>query len=42
MNKRTTLNKSLKPHWVWAIALGAAIGWGAFVQPINWMQTAGP
>lgn len=40
--KRKTLHKSLKPHWVWAIALGSAIGWGAFVQPINWMQTAGP
>ena len=42
MEKRTTLKKSLKAHWVWAIALGSAIGWGAFVQPINWMQTAGP
>lgn len=42
MGKRTTLNKSLKAHWVWAIALGSAIGWGAFVQPINWMKTAGP
>src|SRR5699024_4682159 len=36
------LEKSLKAHWVWAIALGSAIGWGAFVQPINWMATAGP
>lgn len=42
MEKRTELNKTLKPHWVWAIALGSAIGWGAFIQPINWMQTAGP
>lgn len=42
MEKRKTLNKTLKPHWVWAIALGSAIGWGAFVQPINWMATAGP
>ncbi|WP_040978432.1 APC family permease [Oceanobacillus jeddahense] len=41
-NKRETLTKTLKPHWVWAIALGSAIGWGAFVQPINWMATAGP
>lgn len=40
--ERTTLEKTLKPHWVWAIALGSAIGWGAFVQPINWMATAGP
>lgn len=42
MEKRTTLKKTLKPHWVWAIALGSAIGWGAFVQPINWMKEAGP
>ncbi|MBC5635685.1 APC family permease [Ornithinibacillus sp. BX22] len=42
MKERTTLDKSLKPHWVWAIALGSAIGWGAFVQPVNWMSTAGP
>jgi len=42
MDERNTLKKTLKPHWVWAIALGSAIGWGAFVQPINWMETAGP
>ncbi len=42
MEKRKTLKKSLKPHWVWAIALGSSIGWGAFVQPTNWMSTAGP
>lgn len=42
MNDRETLERTLKPHWVWAIALGSAIGWGAFVQPIDWMKTAGP
>jgi len=42
MGERTTLKKSLKPHWVWAIALGSSIGWGAFVQPTTWMSTAGP
>ncbi|MEC5423364.1 APC family permease [Virgibacillus sp. C22-A2] len=42
MEERTTLKKTLKPHWVWAIALGSSIGWGAFVQPTNWMSTAGP
>ena len=40
--ERQTLKKTLKPHWVWAIALGSSIGWGAFVQPTNWMETAGP
>src|SRR5699024_2931331 len=42
MEERTELNKTLKPHWVWAIALGSAIGWGAFIQPVDWMATAGP
>lgn len=42
MEERKILKKSLKPHWVWAIALGSSIGWGAFVQPTNWMNTAGP
>jgi amino acid transporter len=42
MKERKMLRKSLKPHWVWAIALGSSIGWGAFVQPTNWMNTAGP
>lgn len=42
MEERQTLKKTLKPHWVWAIALGSAIGWGAFVQPTTWLESAGP
>ena len=42
MEKREQLAKSLKPHWVWAIAFGSAIGWGAFVLPVDWMATSGP
>lgn len=42
MEERTQLERTLKPHWVWAIALGSAIGWGAFILPIDWMATAGP
>lgn len=42
MEERQTLQKTLKPHWVWAIALGSSIGWGAFVQPTNWLAQAGP
>lgn len=42
MKKRQELEKTLKPHWVWAIALGSAIGWGAFVQPSVWMSGSGP
>lgn len=36
------LEKRLKPYWVVAIALGSAVGWGAFVLPTDWMGTAGP
>lgn len=36
------LSKHLKPHWVWAIALGSAVGWGAFILPADWIATAGP
>ncbi|WP_079478156.1 APC family permease [Halobacillus salinus] len=40
--ERKKLEKSLKPHWVWAIAFGSAIGWGAFVLPTDWISQAGP
>lgn len=36
------LSRTLKQHWVWAIALGCAVGWGAFIQPTTWMADAGP
>ncbi|GEL78815.1 APC family permease [Tenuibacillus multivorans] len=39
---RKKLSKTLKPHWVWAIALGSSIGWGSFVLPADWMQGVGP
>ena len=31
----------MKPSWVFAMALGAAIGWGAYILPFDWMQKAG-
>ncbi|WP_317450914.1 APC family permease [Alkalibacillus aidingensis] len=39
---RKKLDKTLKPHWVWAIALGSSIGWASFVMPATWMGQAGP
>ncbi|MQA11528.1 MAG: amino acid permease [Pseudonocardiaceae bacterium] len=42
MADRARLSKTLKPHWVWAIALGSAVGWGSFILPTDWMGTAGP
>ncbi|WP_168162664.1 hypothetical protein [Corynebacterium sp. HMSC072A04] len=31
----------MKPSWVFAMALGATIGWGAYILPFDWMQKAG-
>jgi amino acid transporter len=42
MVERATLNKSLKARWVWAIAFGSSIGWGAFILPTDWIKQAGP
>lgn len=42
MRQRETLNKSLKPSWVWAIAFGSSVGWGAFILPADWIGQAGP
>ncbi|MHA6804555.1 APC family permease [Salinifilum ghardaiensis] len=42
MEERAQLSKTLKPQWVWAIALGSAVGWGSFVLPADWIATAGP
>lgn len=39
---RQELRKTLKPQWVWAVALGSAIGWGAFVLPQDLLAQAGP
>lgn len=36
------LVRSLQPRWVWAIALGSAVGWGVFILPTDWIATAGP
>lgn len=41
MSEQKALRKSMKPSWVFAMALGAAIGWGAYILPFEWMQEAG-
>ncbi|SJM70323.1 cationic amino acid transporter [Corynebacterium glutamicum] len=35
------LKRSLKPEWVFAMALGSAVGWGAFILPFDWLSTGG-
>ncbi|MFS0689424.1 APC family permease [Sporosarcina sp. 179-K 8C2 HS] len=42
MGEREVLEKNLKPSWVWAIAFGSSIGWGAFILPGDWIAEAGP
>ncbi|WP_153722467.1 APC family permease [Sporosarcina cascadiensis] len=39
---RRKLNKTLKPSWVFAIALGSSVGWGAFILPGDWIRDSGP
>ncbi|WP_237768135.1 amino acid permease [Serinicoccus sp. CNJ-927] len=39
---RQELRKTLKPRWVWAVALGSAIGWGASCSPQDLLAQAGP
>lgn len=39
---RRKLTKTLKPSWVFAIALGSSVGWGAFILPGDWIGEAGP
>lgn len=34
--------KTLKSQWVFAVALGSAVGWGAFILPTDWLATGGP
>ncbi|WP_040286460.1 APC family permease [Sporosarcina koreensis] len=40
--KRRKLAKTLKPSWVFAIALGSSVGWGAFILPGDWIGESGP
>ena len=40
-NPDISLKKSFKPSWAFAMALGSAIGWGAFILPFDWMTSSG-
>ncbi len=40
--QRRKLTKTLKPSWVFAIALGSSVGWGAFILPGDWIGESGP
>lgn len=36
-----TLQQNLKISWVYAMAVGSAVGWGAFVLPYEWLSSSG-
>lgn len=36
-----TLDSTLKPSWVFAMAVGSAVGWGAFILPVDWLAQSG-
>ncbi|MFC0820006.1 APC family permease [Moraxella marmotae] len=38
---KSTLSRSLKLSSVYAMAVGSAVGWGAFVLPYQWLSSAG-
>lgn len=35
------MQKTLKPSWVYAMALGSEVGWGAFILPFAWLTQSG-
>ena len=35
------LKRTMKPSWVFAMALGSAVGWGAFILPFEWGVNGG-
>lgn len=41
-NNKGTLERSLSPASVWALALGSIIGFGCFILPTDFMAEAGP
>lgn len=34
-------NQGFKASWVYAMAVGSAVGWGAFVLPYEWLSSSG-
>lgn len=42
MENRPQLERTLGPLHVWALALGAIIGWGCFILPGNYLSWSGP
>lgn len=39
--KRETFDSTMSKRFVWAIAYGSSIGWGAFILPGDWLKSSG-
>lgn len=39
--KRTELDNTMSKRFIWAIAYGSSIGWGAFILPGDWLISSG-
>lgn len=37
----STQTKGFKASWIYAMAVGSAVGWGAFVLPFEWLSASG-
>ncbi|NMA65208.1 MAG: amino acid permease, partial [Clostridiaceae bacterium] len=38
---RTELDNTMSKRFIWAIAYGSSIGWGAFILPGDWLISSG-
>lgn len=39
--KRTELESTMSKRFIWAVAYGSSIGWGAFILPGDWLISSG-
>jgi amino acid transporter len=40
-SKRTELDSTMSKRFIWAVAYGSSIGWGAFILPGDWLTSSG-
>ena len=40
-SQSTTPKQGFKASWIYAMAVGSAVGWGAFVLPFEWLSSSG-
>lgn len=40
-NERVELDSTMSKRFIWAVAYGSSIGWGAFILPGDWLASSG-